>query len=62
MTLVTLLLINVTDSRGRLYRVEDVSYPEKQAYEWHTRSKVNTKDVSNFSSEQVCYFKYYQLL
>eukprot|EP00093_Oithona_nana_P013120 13120.XXX_98632_94413_1 [CDS] Oithona nana genome sequencing. len=42
MTLVTLVLINVTDKRGLLYRVEDMSYPEKQAYEWHTRTKVET--------------------
>ena len=46
MTLVTLVLINVTDARGLLYRVEDMSYPEKQAYEWHTRTKVSTTDVS----------------
>jgi len=45
MTLVTLVLINVTDTRGNLYRVEDMSYPEKQSYQWHTRSRVNTKDL-----------------
>ena len=49
MTLVTLVLINVTDKRGLLYRVEDMSYPEKQAYEWHTRTKVET-NVSEFQN------------
>ena len=43
MTLVTLVLINVSDARGNLYRVEDPSYPEKQSYQWHTRTKVPTK-------------------
>jgi len=42
MTLVTLVLINVTDERGRLYRVEDMSYPEKQSYQWHTSMRVKT--------------------
>ena len=45
MTLVTLVLINVTDERGRLYRVEDMSYPEKQSYLWHTSSRVKTTKV-----------------
>jgi hypothetical protein len=40
MTLVTLVMITVSDTRGLLYRVEDMSYPEKQAYDWHTRIKV----------------------
>ena len=45
MTLCTLVLINVTDERGRLYRVEDMSYPEKQSYLWHTSFRVtNTSD------------------
>ena len=45
MTLCTLVLINVTDERGRLYRVEDMSYPEKQSYLWHTSFRVtNTND------------------
>ena len=45
MTLVTLVLINVTDERGRLYRVEDMSYPEKQSYQWHTSMRVKTTKV-----------------
>ena len=52
MTLVTLVLINVTDKRGLLYRVEDMSYPEKQAYEWHTRTKVDT-NVSDTSYKNI---------
>lgn len=45
MTLATLVLVNVSEQRGILYRVEDQSYPEKQAYDWHTRTKVRTRDV-----------------
>ena len=48
-TLVTQVIINVSGFRGYLYRVEDMSYPEKQAYDWHTRIKVKTSsdDVSD---------------
>ena len=37
-------MINVTDERGSLYRVKDMSYPEKQAYEWHTKIKTNANN------------------
>ncbi len=40
MTLMTLVTLAVTDERRLLYRVEEMSYPEKQAYQWHTRVKV----------------------
>ena len=42
-TLTTLFMIYVTDKCGLLHRVEDMSYPEKQTYEWHTRTKDETK-------------------
>ena len=43
-TLVTQVIINVGGFRGYLYRVEDMSYPEKQAYDWYTRIRVKTQD------------------
>ena len=60
MTLVTLVLINVTDKRGLLYRVEDMSYPEKQAYEWHTRTKVetNVSEIKNTFSQKCTFLSF----
>jgi len=46
-TLVTMVLINVSEARGLLYRVEDMSYPEKQAYQWHTRIRVKSGDEND---------------
>jgi len=43
-TLVTQVIINVGGFRGYLYRVEDMSYPEKQAYDWYTKIRVKTQD------------------
>jgi len=45
MTICTLVFLAVQDERGWLYRVEDMTYPEKQTYAWHTRQKVSQKDV-----------------
>ena len=39
-TLPTMVFINVNDTRGLLHRVENFSYPEKQAWEWHKAQKV----------------------
>ena len=60
MTLVTLVLINVTDKRGLLYRVEDMSYPEKQAYEWHTRTKIetNVSEIKNTFSQKCTFLSF----
>ena len=50
--LVTLLMINVTDERGSLYRVKEMSYPEKQAYEWHSKIKGRASDSSDTTLPQ----------
>ena len=53
-TLVTMVMINVSEARGLLYRVEDMSYPEKQAYQWHTRIRVKSGDENDVSEDFVC--------
>ena len=41
----TIVMIYLTDKFGLLNRVENMSYPEKQAYEWHIRSKVSPNNT-----------------
>ena len=41
----TIFMIYLTDKFGLLNRVENMSYPEKQAYEWHIRSKVSPNNT-----------------
>ena len=45
-------MINVTDERGSLYRVKEMSYPEKQAYEWHTKIKSRASGSSDSTLPQ----------
>ena len=49
----TIVMIYVTDKCGLLYRVKDMSYPEKQAYEWHTRTKLNENHGQNNTTTTV---------
>ena len=37
--LTSLLVLATSDTKGNLYRVERMSYPEKQCYEWHSGKK-----------------------
>ena len=37
--LTSLLVLATSDTKGNLYRVEKMSYPEKQCYEWHSGKK-----------------------
>lgn len=37
--LTSLLVLATSDTQGNLYRVEKMSYPEKQCYEWHSGKK-----------------------
>ena len=42
---VTLTMLATTDTRGRLHRVQDMSYPEKQSYAWHARQELVPTEV-----------------
>ena len=53
MTLCSLMFLAVTDARGWLYRVEDMSYPEKQSFAWHTSQKVPEKVLRYFVLHQI---------
>ena len=44
-TLCTFMFLSVTDKRGWLYRVEDMSYPEKQTLLWRRNTKVLQADT-----------------
>ena len=37
--LTSLLVLATSDTKGNLYRVEKMSYPEKQCYDWHSGKK-----------------------
>ena len=40
----TIVMIYVTDKCKFLNRVHDMTYPEKQAYEWHTGTKAKLNE------------------
>lgn len=45
---VTLTMLAATDQRGRLHRVipgEDMSYPERQAYDWYKSRRAVPTEV-----------------
>lgn len=71
---VTLTMLAATDTRGRLHRVNidgniNMSYPEKQAYEWYRRGDlVPTEVLAIFRystvifSNRIHYIKLYQFV
>ena len=50
--LTSLLVLATSDTKGNLYRVEKMSYPEKQCYEWHS----GKKDTN--TSWDYCYLRF----
>ena len=52
MNLCTLMMLAATDTNGRLHRVEDMSYPEKQSYAWFKKDDLIPTEVRcNFQTK-----------
>ena len=45
MNLCTLMMLAATDTNGRLHRVQDMSYPEKQSYAWFKKDDLIPTEV-----------------
>ena len=55
--LCTLMMLATTDTKGRLHRVQDMSYPEKQSYAWyHKAVDLVPAEVIGYHSTKSCYF------
>ena len=46
------MMLAATDTNGRLHRVQDMSYPEKQSYAWFKKDDLIPTEVNcNFQSK-----------
>ena len=68
MNLCTLMMLAATDTNGRLHRVQDMSYPEKQSYAWFkkddlipTEVRCNFQPKYNIFNFLICHIYVYTL-
>ena len=68
MNLCTLMMLAASDTNGRLHRVQDMSYPEKQSYAWFkkddlipTEVRCNFQQNYNIVNFMICHIDVYKL-